>query len=280
MTGTIMKTKKDTSVRKFRFSGRIVSSLSPADDISALPVEKRRWMQENRHKLEYREIMAVIAGKCEIKLKNKYFCLYPGDILLVDPMEEHTNGHYPEKGTSFWWGAFWTDMLRSQLWEENRITDSYAVPMGAFNDFIYHIWNDLLAGDTPDIREEIANIITLLINNRFRTGMKKMIFSQANEQDQIMEKIIQYMEEMPSLNCSLTSLALLAGYSKVHFQRIFIEYTGMTFREYLLRVRVKRYFRLYGNEDHSLKEMADELGFSSVAALLHWKKHNAKALHH
>lgn len=274
-----MKTKNGTSVRKFRFSGRVITSSSQGEDVSVLPVEKRRWLQENHHRHDYREIMAVVAGKCVIKLQNKYFHLMPGDILLLNSMENHSNGHYPEKGTVFWWGSFWTDMLRIHLWEENRISDSSVVFMGAFNDFIYHEWDDLLTGDTPDIREEIAHIIIALINHRFRTGTKQKIVSQVNEQDLIMEKIVKYIDEMPSLNCTLASLALLAGYSTVHFQRIFVQYTGMTFREYILHKRVKRYLRLTEHGDRTMKELADELGFSSIEALIHWKQRNRKGFH-
>lgn len=61
-----------------------------------------------------------------------------------------------------------------------------------------------------------------------------------------------------------------AGYSRVHFQRLFREYTGLTFREYMLKKRLERYRLLLGEVSPNVKEIADQLGFSSVKTFGVW----------
>jgi len=278
MTENIMKQENSGLPLKFSFSGRIVTADSRHDEIRELTPEQSRWLLHNHHRHEFREIMVVIAGSCVFQLKNKYFNLNAGDIVLLHSMELHTEGHYPDETAVFWWGSFWTDMLRIHLWKENKISDSGILSMGAFNDFMYQIWDEFIPRKEDAVREEIANIMSVLVNHFLRTEHQKKSSLPCNEQCHIMEKIVQYIESMPSLTCTLDSLALLAGYSKVHFQRILIQYTGMTFREYLLRKRVERYFRLAAGNP-SLKEVAYELGFSSPAAYLHWKQRNKDAFH-
>ncbi len=264
---------------KFHFSGRIVTAETSPDHIKNIEPITMEWLRNKHHKHDFREILAVISGNCTFKLKNKCFQLNAGDIVLLDSMEQHTEGHYPDPNAVFWWGSFWTDMLRIHLWQENKIASSEIVSMGSFNDFIYHIWNELNISENEEATDEIGHIITVLINHFLRSAEKERKFPFRNAQHEIMEKILDYIDKMPSLNCTLDSLALLAGYSKVHFQRRFTEYTGMVFREYLLRKRVDRYFKIIAKQNFSLKEMAYELGFSSSAALFHWKQRNQKKFH-
>lgn len=264
---------------KFCFSGRIVTSASKPDDISDVSSEVLEYLKSNSHKHDFKEIMTVVRGGCVLKLKNKYFRLNEGDIVLLNSMEEHTEGHYADSNSVYYWGSFWSDMLRIHVWATNKIADSGFLSLGTFNDFIYHLWDELSTEKNNNAEEEFAHIATSFINNFLRCGGQKNNLFPNNMRYDIMKKIIEYIENMPSLNCTLDSLSILSGYSKVHFQRCFAEYTGMNSREYLLRKRVERYFRIIGRKDYSLKEMAYELGFASSAALLHWKKRNQKRFH-
>lgn len=277
--GAIMDENIGGKELKFQFSGRIVAANFPEEGEKTLSPEKMLWLADRWHRHDFREVMAVVSGSCVFKLKNRFYHLNTGDILLLNSMEAHTDGHYPEAGSVYWWGSFWTDMLRIYLWQEDKITDSRVLALGSFSDFIYHLWDEAAAVDGVDARSEFGSVISVLINNFLRNRNSENNFMARNSQSRIMDKIIDYINKMPSLNCTLDSLALLAGYSKVHFQRRFTEYTGMVFREYLLRKRVERYFRIMEKKEASLKEMADELGFASVAALLHWKQRNKERFH-
>lgn len=271
--------QKDNAMLKFVFSGRIITAASRPDSICNIPQKISYYLENNSHHHDFKEVMAVVKGDCIFKLNGKYFHLQAGDLVLLNPMDNHTEGHYPDRNSVYYWGSFWTDMIRIHLWEKNRISDSGFLSLGTFSDFIYNLWDEISARGNIEAEEELSHIITSVINCFLREDrQQKYSFPHGFRYD-IMKKIIEYIENTPSLNCTLDSLSILAGYSKIHFQRCFIEHTGMTFREYILKKRIERYFSIIGSKNFSLKEIAYKLGFSSTAALLHWKQRNKKKFH-
>jgi transcriptional regulator GlxA family with amidase domain len=65
-------------------------------------------------------------------------------------------------------------------------------------------------------------------------------------------------------------LAERAGYSRQHFARLFREYSGYGFRDYVDRVRMELFRKMYFVKYMRKNEIARELGFSSSSSLIHW----------
>ena len=63
---------------------------------------------------------------------------------------------------------------------------------------------------------------------------------------------------------SLSSLALQVGMSKYHLSRRFREVLGVTFRDYLLRVRLERAKALLATRQVSITEVAQNVGFGDL----------------
>ncbi|MBR1824430.1 MAG: helix-turn-helix transcriptional regulator [Ruminococcus sp.] len=68
-----------------------------------------------------------------------------------------------------------------------------------------------------------------------------------------------YMYELP-----LEKLASIAGYSKYHFSRIFKEYNGMSYIQYINSKRIKAAERLMADSSLPITEVAMQCGFSSL----------------
>lgn len=66
---------------------------------------------------------------------------------------------------------------------------------------------------------------------------------------------------------SLSSLARLVGMSKYHLSHRFREESGITFRDYVLKVRVERAKALLAANDVSISEVAQMVGFSDLPRL-------------
>ncbi len=256
---------------KFQFSGRIITTATRPDNLSELTPDNAQWLNHHQHRHDYREFLAVISGGGFFQLNDRYFQLKTGDLVLINSKAVHSDGHYPDGKSVFWWGLLWTDILRIHLWEADNITESGLISMGNFNNFICQIWDEFDQGKCEAAGQELVKIVSCLADHYLRTCHPPEQPHKEMQNTMKMDKIIRYMDQMPSLNCSLKSLAVLAGYSRIHFQRLFTEYTGMTFREYMLRKRVERYRRAVKKDNVSLKEIADELGFASESALCHWK---------
>lgn len=80
-----------------------------------------------------------------------------------------------------------------------------------------------------------------------------------------LEKVFLYISENYNKDITLTSTAEFAGYVPTYFSRVFKDYTGMTFYDYLTSYRLSMAIRALLSEDKkSMAEIAEESGFGSV----------------
>lgn len=79
-------------------------------------------------------------------------------------------------------------------------------------------------------------------------------------------KVKEYIHLNLSENLPLRLLASIANYSPFHFQRLFLEQTGETPKQYIIRLRLEKfahYIKVFPNL--SISELAAESGFSSLS---------------
>jgi len=77
----------------------------------------------------------------------------------------------------------------------------------------------------------------------------------------VMDWLAQHLDE----NVSVSDLADVAGLSASHFRRGFHREVGSSPRDYVTQMRLERAKRLLAETDHTITEMAFELGFSTSA---------------
>lgn len=104
----------------------------------------------------------------------------------------------------------------------------------------------------------------------------KHLFSEASKNDEdrsrvlahneAMQKICSYISLHCSENLSLDQVASSAGFSKFYFERLFRNYTDMSFYQYLLSKRISLAEQLLMDPAISVTEVAFRSGFSSGAA--------------
>ena len=87
---------------------------------------------------------------------------------------------------------------------------------------------------------------------------------------------MRYIEYQCGKDCSIETLAQLSGYSRTHFVRLFRDYAGCSVLDYINCQRRIRYQQLHHHAP--LKSVAEDLGFHSAAAFIHWRKQNIDEL--
>jgi AraC-like DNA-binding protein len=75
----------------------------------------------------------------------------------------------------------------------------------------------------------------------------------------------KYINEHCTENLTLDELALYAGFSKYHFSRLFYDFTGATFYDYLMKRRIINAEALLCDPNLSILEIAMQSGFNSLA---------------
>ena len=234
---------------------------------------KKLWLKNHEHSHVYPEILAVVRGECLLRASNRTLELREGEMILLKPQERHTSGHLPDDHAVYWWCMLAPGRVEMLLWRNSRLNSISRMEIGSFDQVLERIlkeWSDPAA--RPYAEYEIRNIISALICDFFRRNQIQDNRSENTYQNAVMQKILIYIDSAAAVNCPLSSLASLAGYSRTHFQRLFHEYTGCSFRDYMGKKRIDRYNSLHEKINLSKKEIANLLGFSSTAALNHWEK--------
>ena len=81
-----------------------------------------------------------------------------------------------------------------------------------------------------------------------------------------LSNICTYISEHFTENLSLECIASHAGFSKYYFERIFSDYTGMTFYQYLQQMRINHAKSLLSNPELSVTDISYQAGFTSCTA--------------
>ncbi|MBP5325851.1 MAG: helix-turn-helix transcriptional regulator [Pseudobutyrivibrio sp.] len=81
-----------------------------------------------------------------------------------------------------------------------------------------------------------------------------------------LSNVCNYISEHFSEDLSLESVASYAGFSKYHFERIFSDYTGVTFYQYLQQIRINYATTLLSNPELSVTDISYQSGFASCTA--------------
>ena len=89
--------------------------------------------------------------------------------------------------------------------------------------------------------------------------------SQHSIDPAIMNSAITYINEHYMDEMSLEDAALFAGFSKYYFSRMFKQFSGISFSEYLTRRRLNVASDLLVRTDQSIREIAQSSGFGRMA---------------
>ena len=113
---------------------------------------------------------------------------------------------------------------------------------------------------TPDLLSIniIERVIILLLNKLKQSGNKAQLpFSET------LQTVINHVNSHYQQNITSTHMAALTGLSAHYFSTYFRKHTGLTFCDYINRVRLFRAVELLETTTLSMKEIAFNVGFSS-----------------
>jgi AraC-like DNA-binding protein len=259
---------------------KIVSSLMTPDLPETELAAEAEWRERNQQRHYRREAMFTLSGETGISLNGKTYLAVPGTLLLVNSREQHDRQYSPQtKQSSHIWMMIRPDFINCQGDE---------IKNGKFNvDFQYIYRNaDTIkrlnfywdAAESQKISPQIALfcIVTLLnlvfvdlLQESEKLNMRVMGITP---QAQAIDKVKSYLDSTCGRHCNIDSLSKMAGYSSMHFQRLFRQFVKMSVGQYINLLRSRRYEEMKIN--CSQKIIAEELGFASSSALCNWLQHS------
>ena len=92
--------------------------------------------------------------------------------------------------------------------------------------------------------------------------------AKGTHQSEITQKMIgvcSYLSQNCTENISLDDAADYAGFSRYHFSRLFKEFTGLSYVEFITKERLNRACELLANATLSITDVALMSGFASIS---------------
>lgn len=206
------------------------------------------------------------------------FVIQPGEILIVPPGELHEL-HAPTSGKRFIYimnispltklkgfariaSIMSHSLLISESTHPNIYPDVYDLLVQIRNEyFSNHEFAELT------IQSLLLNLFVKLGENH---SQQENIFTNAKpskqkEYIQLFNDALEYIDNHYTEDISLDYIAGQTGFSKFHFSRLFKQYTGYNFSDYLCFRRIKEAEKKLENPDYSITDVAISSGFASIS---------------
>ncbi len=254
------------------------------EDVSfSVNTSHRIWLNEqtenySEHWHHSLEIAVPLENYYDYYVKGEYYRLVPGDIFIVPPGELHS---ITAPGT----GRRFIYMLNvapiSKLKGFAGIQALLSKPIllkkethpKVYDDiysFLLQIRNEYFsANEYADLYIE-SLLINLLIKLGENYNSDKELFPSVRLYKQ-KEYVIKFNQALEFIDThymdevTLEDVADKIGFSKYHFSRLFKQYTGYTFCDYLTYRRIKIAEEYLASPDYSITEVAMLAGFSSIS---------------
>jgi len=117
----------------------------------------------------------------------------------------------------------------------------------------------------PDQYEAILALLKVFAHHLGILSTELMLKHEESEPPPAVDKACHYIEEHQHEDLSLDAVASAVNVSAFYFCKIFKKSTGMTFTDYLARVRIKKVKNLLLNPHKRISEVAFECGFQSLS---------------
>lgn len=200
------------------------------------------------------ELVTITDGEMKITVDGTEYVVTPGTALLIFPNQTHA--FKTEKSSRHSLCIFSPSLVRTYH-------SSYLSKVPKSNLFFideFYVKRLVRLGEGANI-SEIKGFLYSLCGAFDAVAEYR---ERGVEQDGLLLRIFNFVEENYSSECDLETLAIALGYSYVYLSRYFKARTGIRFTEYVNRRRISEACYRIGNTEKSLLGIACECGFSSL----------------
>lgn len=218
------------------------------------------------------EIIHIIRGEYEVRCEKDMFVAREGDILVFGSGNIHSLVPYADDchadvilfGAKFLHRFFSTcDILKHhitlQLQQECGI--SYALSE-IFDNIAEEYGNEQMNSEII-IQAELIKLWAVL-SRHFKDDVKKT--REKNVHFERFQKVFKYIDDNYTNDLNLENIAVLLNYTPGYISKLFVEFSGMTFKKYLNTVRVNKACELMATTNLKLSEISILCGFGSIRA--------------
>lgn len=265
---------------------RIVSSLFQPDVAPSDDRTHRQWMPQHQHQnLHHEEILIALQGNGFYGLQNQVYPCQPGSVFLFNLTDFHDNGYSPAATEMT---HLWIHLMDGSAYALVQKVSRGTTPQilcrvdffeesAALRMFL-HTWRAMQAPQAaqskysrPQLIAELYLVVAEIAERSLMSPSTDDSFSK-----RVIRRIADHIAANGELNVNIDDLALIAGYSKYHFARLFRKHTGQTVHHFLDGCRLSRTIEML-EQGHRRKEVAAALGFKHESSFSRWHKTRLEA---
>jgi AraC-like DNA-binding protein len=243
---------------------------------------------DKMHYHDYLEITYVTMGECDHYEGDEEFRARNGDLFIINPGTQHANYRVCDYKNKFvaYDIAFTLDFLDPALKGKTQffnLADSYLFKASVSqNDLsflrvhlknkgfyeIEYLFAQILEEYTEKrpgyydiIRTQLIELILRIIR---KIEMETLESNKKETQGKYIKNAIQYIETHYKERMFVKDVASLAYCSKSHFAKAFKDSTGMSFSDYLQKIRIEHACEMLCNTDMTIADIAEQTGFNDI----------------
>lgn len=226
------------------------------------------------------EILLLVRGSTRLSTGNEQFLLKKGDIFIVNHYEIHSLVQTSEENVIFavqfdpaFCKNYFPD-LQYIRFRNRHITksDDYG-RWKSFKNNLLHMFH-LYEGNSPNFQLELMADLNILVSQLLKQlsheSVGKKEFNSHEYNLERLNRIIVHIQNNYSDKISLEDLAAQESLSTYYLSHFIRQQLGISFQEYLARVRLSKALELLASTDKSINSISLETGFSDSK---YFKKH-------
>ena len=220
------------------------------------------------------EVLLTIDGTVTYTVEDTVYQVRKGEVLIIPPDTPHSLSM--EEGSSRYLFLFEPDAIMSMR-DIKSIAMYFNKPFHLRDGSEAHVRiRELLlrARDAYEKREMRCNTgcyscilrIYATLGQQYLSGVRPRTDDGLRNMDsEVITAVMTYINNHYREELSLEDVARFAGFSRYYFSRSFKRQTGYSFKDYLCQKRLQVAMDLLIRTNHSMRDVAIESGFGSVA---------------
>ena len=220
------------------------------------------------------EVLLTIDGTVTYTVEDTVYQVRKGEVLIIPPDTPHSLSM--EEGSSRYLFLFEPDAIMSMR-DIKSIAMYFNKPSHLRDGSEAHVRiRELLlrARDAYEKREMMWNTVCYscilriyaTLGQQYLSGVRPRTDDGLRNMDsEVITAVMTYINNHYREELSLEDVARFAGFSRYYFSRSFKRQTGYSFKDYLCQKRLQVAMDLLIRTNHSMRDVAIESGFGSVA---------------